>query len=99
MQRNDENSIAIHILDKEFLIHCPDDARAELLASAKFLDQRMRQIKSAGRVYGLERISVMAALNLSHELLQARQEIAALTEAASNLDERISQALAQSSDE
>ena len=51
----------------------------ELKAAAKSLDRRMQAIKTAGRVYGLDRIAVMAALNLSYELQQTQQELQALS--------------------
>ncbi len=95
MQR-DENNVAIRVLDKEFLISCPEGARAELTASARLLDQRMREIKAGGRVYGLDRIAVMAALNLSHELLQARKELDEMRQRTRELDARISDILPDS---
>ena len=49
-----------------------DLQQAELLLSAKHLDQQMRAIRETGKVIGLERIAVMAALNISHDLLRAR---------------------------
>ena len=53
----------------------------------------MGEIKTAGRVFGTERIATMAALNLSHELLQARQEILRLSSKAQELDEKVRNAL------
>ncbi len=93
MKSTDDNNIAIHLLDKEFLIHCPEDAQADLLRSAKQLDQRMREIKTGGRVFGMERIAVMTALNLSHELLQTQRELNSLKQAAARLENRINGAL------
>ncbi|OMH38987.1 cell division protein ZapA [Motiliproteus sp. MSK22-1] len=90
-QHRDKNNVSIKVIDKEFLINCPEEAQPELMEAAKYLDQRMHEIKSGGRVYGMERIAVMAALNLSHELLKARQETAELNR---RLDQKISQALA-----
>ena len=93
MQSNDDNNVAIHLLEKEFIIHCPEDAQADLLRSARQLDQRMKDIKASGRVIGMERIAVMAALNLSHELLQTQRELNSLKEAANKLEQRINGAL------
>lgn len=70
-------TVSVKILDKEYQVACPADARMGLLQSAQVLDERMRKIKSSGGVIGLERIAVMAALNLSHELLLAQQASAA----------------------
>lgn len=65
-------TVYVKILDKEYQVACPPDECNALLQSAHILDERMRMIKNAGSVIGLERIAVMAALNLSHELLQAQ---------------------------
>lgn len=65
-------TVYVKILDKDYQVACPSDERNALTQSAHILDERMRMIKDAGSVIGLERIAVMAALNLSHELLQAQ---------------------------
>lgn len=66
-------TVVVKILDKEYQVACPRDERQALIESAHLLDERMKAIRGTGAVIGLERIAVMAALNLSHELLQARQ--------------------------
>ena len=70
------NTVSVTILDKEYQVACPEDQQAELLLSARHLDEQMRAIRSTGKVIGLERIAVMAALNISHELLQTRNGVA-----------------------
>lgn len=65
-------TVFVKILDKEYQVACPREERQALQQSAQMLDERMKAIKNTGAVIGLERIAVMAALNLSHELLQAR---------------------------
>lgn len=67
-------TVFVKILDKEYQVACPREERAALQESAELLDERMRMIKRSGSVIGLERIAVMAALNLSHELLQAKRQ-------------------------
>jgi cell division protein ZapA len=67
------NTVTVKILDKEYQVACPDDQEAELVVSAKYLDKQMRGIRDTGKVIGLERIAVMAALNISYELLQASE--------------------------
>lgn len=62
--------VAVTILDKEYLIACPADEEAGLRESARLLDEKMREIRKTGKVIGSERIAVMAALNLAHDLLQ-----------------------------
>lgn len=65
-------TVFVKILDKEYQVACPRAERQALVESAQLLDERMKAIRGTGAVIGLERIAVMAALNLSHELLQAK---------------------------
>lgn len=69
-------TVFVKILDKDYQVACPREERAALQESAELLDERMRAIKRSSSVIGLERIAVMAALNLSHELLQAKHHSA-----------------------
>jgi cell division protein ZapA len=62
--------VTVQILEKEYLVACKDEERDELLASAELLNSRMREIRDSGKVIGADRIAVMAALNLAHELVQ-----------------------------
>ncbi len=70
----DARTVTVKLLDKEYTISCPDGAEAELLASADYLNQKMQEIRHSGKIIGLERIAVMAALNMSHELIKSREE-------------------------
>ncbi len=63
------DGITIHILDKEYVIACDKDERHDLQRSADYLDSKMREIRDSGKIIGSDRIAVMAALNISHELL------------------------------
>lgn len=63
------DGITIHILDKEYMIACSEDERHDLQRSADYLDTKMREIRDSGKIIGSDRIAVMAALNISHELL------------------------------
>jgi cell division protein ZapA len=65
------NAVKVHILDKEYLVACPDEEKNALLSSAKFLNDKMSDIRTSGKVVGIDRIAVMAALNLAHEVLEA----------------------------
>ena len=65
-------TVTVEILDKEYQVACPPEQEAELIAAAKHLDQQMRDILAGGKVIGLERVAIMAALNLSHDLLGVR---------------------------
>jgi cell division protein ZapA len=62
----------VRILEKDYQIACPVDERAALLDSAELLNSRMREIRDSGKVVGLERIAVIAALNMANELLRTR---------------------------
>lgn len=68
------DGITIHILDKEYLIACSEEERHDLQRSADFLDKKMREIRDAGKIVGSDRIAVMAALNISHELLSSENK-------------------------
>lgn len=64
--------VSIRILEKEYHVACPPEERHALLDSAELLNRRMREIRDSGKVVGLDRIAVMAALNITNELLRAR---------------------------
>lgn len=61
--------IDVKILDKELRIACAEEEHKELLEAVDFLDKRMRDIRDAGKIANIERIALMAALNITHELL------------------------------
>jgi cell division protein ZapA len=63
--------VSVRILDKEYQVACPASERTNLLDSAEILNAKMREIRDGGRVVGLDRIAVMAALNMANELLHA----------------------------
>ncbi|MBF8781593.1 cell division protein ZapA [Pseudomonas fulva] len=67
------NSVTVQILDKDYSIICPPEERNNLVSAARYLDAKMREIRSSGKVIGADRIAVMAALNITHDLLH-RQE-------------------------
>ena len=64
--------VSVRILEKEYQVACLPEERSELLDSAEDLNTRMREIRDAGNIVGLDRIAVMAALNLAHELIKVR---------------------------
>jgi cell division protein ZapA len=67
----DAGAIKVYILDKEYLVACPEEERDALTASAKYLNDRMTEIRGSGKVVGIDRIAVMAALNLAHEIVES----------------------------
>jgi cell division protein ZapA len=62
----------VRILEKEYIVACGPDERTDLLDSAEILNKSMREIRDSGKIAGLDRIAVMAALNLAHEVLKLR---------------------------
>ena len=65
--------VTVHILDKEYRIGCKEGEQEDLMASAQYLDRRMREVRQSGRVIGSDRIAVMVALNITHELLEHKK--------------------------
>ena len=65
-------NIDVTILDRQYRVACPDEEREELMASVAYLDRKMRAIKDSGKIAGADRVAVMAALNITHELLSAK---------------------------
>ena len=69
----DQARVSVRIMEKEYVVACPYDERSALLDAAEFLNARMREIRDTGKVVGLDRIAVMAALNLAHEFLKGKE--------------------------
>lgn len=65
---------AVKLLDKEYQVACTPEERDSLLHAARKLDGLMRDIRGSGNVIGLERIAIMAALNLSHDLIETQRQ-------------------------
>jgi cell division protein ZapA len=65
-------ALDITILGRSYRVSCADDEREALLEAVDYVDRKMGEIKAAGRVASTERIAVMAALNIAHELLSAK---------------------------
>ncbi len=92
--------VSIHVLDREYLVACSAEEREGLLAAARHLDGKMRDIRANARTVPFDRIAVLAALNLSHELLATRKresaESAHLTETLQALNAKLERALPSS---
>jgi cell division protein ZapA len=63
------HGVDVNIMGREFTVSCTDEERPGLMAAVNYIDRKMRDIRDSGKVVGVERIAVMAALNLAHELL------------------------------
>jgi cell division protein ZapA len=68
--------VSIRILDKEYLINCPPEEKADLQRAATLLNTRLRETRDSGKIIGTERLLMMAALNMANDLakLQGREE-------------------------
>lgn len=65
-------SVDVQIMGREFTVSCTDEERQGLMDAVDYLDNKMREIRDAGKITGVERIAIMAALNLSHEVLNTK---------------------------
>lgn len=72
MSEQESRPISIRILDKEYQVACPPDEREALLDSARYLDDKMREIRDSRKMIGADRVAVMAALNITHDLLKCQ---------------------------
>ncbi|OZB12389.1 MAG: cell division protein ZapA [Marinobacter sp. 34-60-7] len=90
-------TVEVRILDKEYLVACPPEEQDALRRAAKHLDNKMREIRSSGKVFGTERIAVMAALNITHELLEQDSMSGATSSILRAMENRIDQALGDGS--
>lgn len=90
-------TLELNILDRGYRINCPDGAESQLKDAARYLDSKMVEIKntssSAGKVLGVDRIAVIAALNITHELLQLQQHQGDHTERLQKLHQILDEAL------
>ncbi|HEX7339884.1 MAG TPA: cell division protein ZapA [Rhodanobacteraceae bacterium] len=71
--------VSIKLIDREFLVACEPDERDGLLAAASFLDARMRTLRAASKSPGFDRLAVLAAVDIAHELLDLQLRDAART--------------------
>jgi len=92
-------TVTVSIMDKEYRVACEPGEEDALLASALNLDERMRAIRQTGKIIGTERIAVMVALNMAHELLNlsnnSNEVDASLERKMRNLQDQVEVALHQ----
>ena len=91
-----ENAVKIHIMDKEYLVACPKEEQEALLASARYLDEKMTDIRESGKVVGIDRIAVMTALNMAHDIVASsgnERQSESFGERIRQLNDRIGDAL------
>ncbi len=71
---SDDNAISVKILDRAYSVKCSAEEKQELQLAAKFLDDQMRLVRQSGTITSVERIAVVTALNLAHELTQLKKQ-------------------------
>lgn len=86
-------TLSVNILDRDYQISCPESQQQSLIQSARYLDEKMRDIRSKGSVVGTDRIAVMAALNVSYELLDSTNRLKDIDEGGESLINKIDAAL------
>lgn len=92
------SGVDVNIMDREFKVSCAEDEREGLMNAVSYLDKKMREIRDSNKVVGVERIAVMAALNLAHELMTARSggfDIGDFKRRIISMQEQIDEALAE----
>ena len=69
---SEARSLQITIMGRDFRVACPEEEQSGLLEAVDYLNRKMIEIRDTGKVIGLERIAIMAALNIAHELLSTK---------------------------
>jgi len=92
-------TLDVSVMGRSYRVSCADDEREALLAAVAYVDNKMSEIKAAGKVAGAERIAVMSALNIAHELLSVKIgsgfDIAELKRRINSVQSKLDQALSQ----
>lgn len=90
-------TLELNILDRDYRVNCPDGAEAQLKDAARYLNEKMVEIKNAsstaGKVLGTDRIAVIAALNMAHELLEMQQQQGSQNDRLNKIHQMIDEAL------
>lgn len=80
-------SLDVAIMGREFRVACPEEEKEGLLQAVSYLDRKMREIRDSGKVIGLERIAIMAAINITHDYLGSKPIEPDLREQRQRLDQ------------
>jgi cell division protein ZapA len=90
----DPKGLQINVMGREFRVACPENEQTGLLEAVDYLNKKMGEIRDHGKVIGLERIAIMAALNIAHELLSTKVggfDIAALKRRMESMETMLDQ--------
>ena len=91
---SEPQALKVHILDKEYMVACPEEEVDALKASAQHLNDTMTEIREQGKVVGIDRIAVMAGLNIAHDALSGGDQSSSAGTRIQKLNNRIDQVLA-----
>lgn len=95
----DGKGLQINIMGREFRVACPEDEQKGLLDAVDYLNRKMQDVRDHGKVIGLERIAIMAALNIAHEFLSTRVggafDMAEMKRRMTNMEAAIDQAMSE----
>ena len=98
-ETKDTKGLQITIMGRNFRVACKDEEQASILEAVDYLNRRMEEIRYQGKIVGLERIAIMAALNITHEFLGAKVEggfdIAAFKRRMTSMETVIDQAMSE----
>jgi cell division protein ZapA len=92
----DPKALQVNVMGREFRVACPESEQKELLEAVDYLNKKMDEIRDGGKVVGVERIAIMAALNIAHELLTTKVggfDMAALKRRMQSMETTLDQAL------
>jgi len=92
----DSKGLQINVMGREFRVACPENEQKGLLEAVDYLNKKMNEIRDNGKVIGLERIAIMAALNIAHELLTTKVggfDIAELKRRMESMETMLDQAM------
>jgi cell division protein ZapA len=92
--------VDVNIMGREFTVSCTDEERPGLMNAVNYLDRKMKDIQATGKIVGADRIAVMAALNITHELLNAKSgsfDIGDFKRRIDSMQEQIDEVMVESS--
>lgn len=92
----DPKALQVTVMGREFRVACPENEQKELLEAVDYLNKKMDEIRDGGKVVGIERIAIMAALNIAHELLSTKVggfDMAALKRRMQSMESTLDQAM------
>ncbi len=73
--KSENITVKVKLLGKEYPVSCSRSEEGALLQASRYLEDKMREIRNAGKTIGLDRIAIMAALNLAHEFIKLQDEM------------------------